>query len=308
MMPCTSYPFASKSSARYEPSWPVTPVIKAFFINHPDDTPECRRGQEAKIAKSREIPYSDRMIAKLKQLVRNALARLEHLIHLDTAYILKGSFWLTIGQIAATGTGFLVATAFANFVPQEVYGNYKYTLSMVSILSIFTLPGLNIAVASAVAKGAEGSYLRSVQKKIHWGFLGSVVSFGVAAYYYFVESHSGLALAFVITGVFLPFMDSVGLYNTFLQSKKLFRESIVYFVTSQLLATLCIILANIFTKRLNIILLTYFAVWTAVRIFCFLKTLKKFPPNAVTDPATDSFGTHLTITALFSNLTTYLDS
>src|SRR6266849_9451949 len=29
--PWTSYPFASKSSARYEPSWPVIPVISAVF-------------------------------------------------------------------------------------------------------------------------------------------------------------------------------------------------------------------------------------------------------------------------------------
>jgi hypothetical protein len=31
MRPWTSYPFDRRSSARYEPSWPVTPVISAFF-------------------------------------------------------------------------------------------------------------------------------------------------------------------------------------------------------------------------------------------------------------------------------------
>ena len=31
MMPQTSYPFSSSNSARYEPSWPVMPVISAFF-------------------------------------------------------------------------------------------------------------------------------------------------------------------------------------------------------------------------------------------------------------------------------------
>ena len=31
-MPCTSYPFDKRNSARKEPSWPVIPVIKAFFI------------------------------------------------------------------------------------------------------------------------------------------------------------------------------------------------------------------------------------------------------------------------------------
>src|SRR5574344_2123424 len=31
--PCTSYPFARSSSARYEPSCPVMPVMRARFIN-----------------------------------------------------------------------------------------------------------------------------------------------------------------------------------------------------------------------------------------------------------------------------------
>src|SRR5712664_4182601 len=29
--PCTSYPFPSRSSARYEPSWPVIPVMSAVL-------------------------------------------------------------------------------------------------------------------------------------------------------------------------------------------------------------------------------------------------------------------------------------
>ena len=29
-IPCTSYPFSSKNSAKYEPSCPVIPVIKAI--------------------------------------------------------------------------------------------------------------------------------------------------------------------------------------------------------------------------------------------------------------------------------------
>jgi len=31
IIPCTSYRFPSKNSARYEPSWPVMPVINAIF-------------------------------------------------------------------------------------------------------------------------------------------------------------------------------------------------------------------------------------------------------------------------------------
>ena len=33
-MPCTTYPFDSSNSAKWAPSWPVTPVMRATF---PDD-------------------------------------------------------------------------------------------------------------------------------------------------------------------------------------------------------------------------------------------------------------------------------
>ena len=32
IIPYTSYPFAKSNSARYDPSWPVMPVIRAFFF------------------------------------------------------------------------------------------------------------------------------------------------------------------------------------------------------------------------------------------------------------------------------------
>ena len=34
-IPCTSYPFSISSFDRYAPSWPVIPVIRAFFILKP---------------------------------------------------------------------------------------------------------------------------------------------------------------------------------------------------------------------------------------------------------------------------------
>lgn len=248
------------------------------------------------------------MISRLAQLFHRALSKSETILKIDTAYLIKGSFWLTIGQIAATGTGFLVATAFANFATQEVYGNYKYALSLISTLTLFTLPGINSAIATAVATGKEGNFLPAISKKIRWGFLGSIVSLGVAFYFYQFESNRGLAISFIITAFFLPFMDSVGLYNTYLQSKKLFQQSITYFVTSQLLATLCLLLAIIYGKRLNIILLTYFIAWTSLRLFFLLRTIHKHPPNSEINEKTESYGNHLSFVGVLGNLTTYLDS
>ena len=34
-MPCTTYPFDSSNSAKWAPSWPVTPVMRATFSDDP---------------------------------------------------------------------------------------------------------------------------------------------------------------------------------------------------------------------------------------------------------------------------------
>lgn len=241
-------------------------------------------------------------------MIQRILRRGEKFFGLDLTYIAKGGFWLTIGQFAATGASLLIALVFANFATQEVYGNYKYTLSIVSVITVFTLPGLNYAVATAVAAGNEGNFLHSVFKKIKWGLVGSMASLGLAGYFYLSQSQRGLAIGFLIVAVFLPFMDSVGISNTYLQSKKLFREAITYTTISQVFATLCIVATIFFTHRLGYILFAYFASWTAARLLFLIITLKKFPPNKKIDPAIDAYGKHFTISNALYNVTAYLDS
>src|SRR4051812_4446836 len=48
MRPWTSYPFPSKNSARYDPSWPVTPVMSALFIGNVMVLTEERGSREAR--------------------------------------------------------------------------------------------------------------------------------------------------------------------------------------------------------------------------------------------------------------------
>lgn len=247
------------------------------------------------------------MITRFTTYLKSLLLKSDRLLRIDTGYLIKGGFWLSIGQVFATASGFFVATAFANFVPQEVYGNYKYALGIISILTIFTLPGLNAALATAVAGGKEGDFIPAIKKKISWGRLGGLLCFAIAVYYFY-QVNTELALSFLIAGLFMPFMDSVGLYNTYLQSKKLFKVAITYFVSSQLFATASIILAVFLTDRLSIIVLTYFLSWTAARLFFLWYSYKKYPPNAQTDPQTFQYGKHLNFVSVLGNITGYLDS
>jgi O-antigen/teichoic acid export membrane protein len=153
---------------------------------------------------------------------------------------------------------------------------------------------MGTAVTQAVARGYEGSLIPALKTKIRWGILGGLASL-ILAGYHFYQGNTTLTISFLISAVFLPFMDSFGIYDSLLQGRKLFDVSTKYFIISQIIAIASLIAVLFFTKNLFFILFTYFASWAMLR-FIFLKiTLKKFPLNQNQDPKTISYGKHLSL-------------
>ena len=232
--------------------------------------------------------------------------KLSEILGTNLRYIVKGGFWLTLGEIASTATTFLSALVFANLLSKETYGIYNYVLSISGILAIPTLSGLGTAMTQAVARGYEGSLISAVKTKIRWGLLASLSSLIVAAYYY-TSDNSILAMAFLIVAVFLPFLDAFGLYESLLHGRKLFNIVSLYFILIQII-TAAVLIGTIFiTKNIFLILLAYFASWTFSKLVIFQLVLKKFPPNKKTDPGAINYGKHLSVMSIIGTIANYLD-
>lgn len=232
------------------------------------------------------------LLDRSKQQLYTLLRKTEKYTKTDMVYFAKGSFLLTAGQVISSGATFLLAIAFANFIPRETYGTYKYVLSITSILAITTLRGMEAALTQAVARSCEGAFLPVLKTKMRWGALGGVGSIGLALYYLFM-GNTTLSFSFFIIAVFLPFMDAFGIYNSFLQGKKQFTASALYTTISQVVATIIMIVSIALTKNLFVILFVYFASWTLLKLFFLLRTIRKFPPNQKNDPHALSYGKHL---------------
>jgi O-antigen/teichoic acid export membrane protein len=97
------------------------------------------------------------MINNLKEKAVRALRWSQKYTKTDMVYLAKGGGWLSIGQVVEKLSALGLAIAFANLIPQETYGTYKYIISLGGIIAIFTLSGLRTAVTQAVARGYEGS-------------------------------------------------------------------------------------------------------------------------------------------------------
>src|SRR3989344_3221294 len=243
---------------------------------------------------------------KLKNKIYNLLKWSEQHTATDMIYLARGGFWLTLGQNVSAASSFILAIAFANLLPKETFGLYKYVLSIVGILAISTLPGINTAIIQAVARGYEGSFMPSLKTKIQFGFLGGLLSLFLALYYY-LNDNNNLALLFMIPGFFIPFMDSLSLYNYFLQGQKNFRSSTIYGIVSFTGVSVFLILVLFVTKNIFLITLAYFLLWTLFRLFFLIVTLRRFPPKEEKTEETISYGKHLTLMDLFPLIAQQLD-
>ena len=100
---------------------------------------------------------------KIKNRIYRLLRRSERHTKTDMVYLASGGFWLTVGQIISSAATFGLAIAFANLLPKETYGTYKFVLSIAGILTIFTLPGMVTSLTQAVARNFEGSVILALK-------------------------------------------------------------------------------------------------------------------------------------------------
>jgi O-antigen/teichoic acid export membrane protein len=233
------------------------------------------------------------MYRRAKEWAYRLLRRSEHILKTDMIYLAKGGFWMTIDSIASSTAVFLLAVAFANLLPKETYGTYKYILSMIGIFSIANLGGINLTVTQAVARGREGVLMPALWTCMRWGTLGSLASIIAAAYYY-THANNVLAGSFLLSALFIPVFETLNLYNSYLQGKKLFQMSAVIGAVNQVLATIAMTAALLFTTRLFAVMAVYFISWTILRATAFKIVVTKFPPNTTPDTHTIPYGKHNT--------------
>ncbi len=246
------------------------------------------------------------MREKIKKISYNLLKRSEKWTKTDMIYLAEGGFWLTAGQIVSSASAFLLAIAFANLLPQEVYGNYKYVLSLAGILAIPTLSGINTAIVQAVARGYEGSVIPALKTKIKWGLLGGLAGLGLAFYYY-LNDNNVLAISFLIVAIFTPIMDPLILYRSYLKGRKKFKKLSKYNIYNNIIASIIIVAVVYFTKNLFLIIISYFLANIIIRLILTMITIYKEDLNANKDKETILYGKHLSFMTMFNKGSSYVD-
>ncbi|TSC70642.1 MAG: polysaccharide biosynthesis protein [Parcubacteria group bacterium Gr01-1014_46] len=243
--------------------------------------------------------FRDRTVGGLKWLETYAKT--------DMVYLASGGFWTIFSQVVISFGTFLLAISFAHFVSKEAYGEYKYILSISSILGTLTLTGLGNAVLKSVVQGNEGTLQYAFWTNMKWSVFSFLLALGLSAYY-FLNDNQSLGIALIIIGAFSPLWSSTNLYDAYLAAKKDFRRSAIYFgIIGNFFPLICIFITLLLTDNTLWLVFVYFASNTLIGIILYLRIFKIYKPNDKVDKGIVSYSKHLSIIKILSGLANNID-
>jgi O-antigen/teichoic acid export membrane protein len=246
-----------------------------------------------------ESPVRDRM----HRLLRWS----ERYTKVDMLYFASGGFWLSAGSVMGAALSFLVALIFANFLDPEIYGSYKYILSIAGILGISVLPGIDTALVRAVSRGKEGTVTVVMKTRVLWGLLGTAAGVALTIYYW-LHGNASLGAGFLVVALFIAIMDPLTSYDDLLQGRSDFRRSSLFGFAIQIGVSLLMAGSVLAFHALVPLLLAYFAGYTFLRLIALVYTFKEHPPNRERDDTAIGYGKHLTFLKGVSTVASSLGS
>jgi len=243
----------------------------------------------------------------LRAKTYNLLRKSEKFFKTDMVYLAKGNFWVTFGQSINSILSLILIIAFANLLPKETYGLYRYILSLAGILNVLTLTGMNRSVSRTIAAGNESVLRISVKYQLKWNLL-MLAAFWILAGYYFMNSNDIFAVSFFILGIFVPSTLAFNTYCAYLDGKKEFKIANILSVVSTIVYVAGV-LATILLSGEVIWLIAAYAVTTfASALFFYIFILHKFkPPIASVDKETLRYGRELSYIRIIGPVVSQID-
>ncbi len=239
-------------------------------------------------------------------IFKNLVAFIEGRLQLDLTYYFKSAPYLAAAQAVAIVCGILLSVAFARLVPKEVYGQYNYLFSILGMLMILTLPGMNTAISQAAARGYDQVFPKGVKLRLKWSLLGSLVAFGIGAFYYW-QGSSTLGICLMAAALFFPPYSTGESYESFLYGKKRFGKASLYQSIAKVVSIAIPIAVMFYTKDLLWIVIAYLISFTVINIFFLLLTITREKLNQEVDSESFAFGKHLTAQGVITSISAHLD-
>ncbi len=215
----------------------------------------------------------------------------DRVTRMDFRSFAKDFSYLSINQIIGVSTAILLALAYSHLLPKDVYGTYKYILSVFGILTIFSLPGMDSSAQKWIAEGNEGVFWPTFRKRVQGSVVGVFVGLCVGAYY-LLQGNEILGYSFLLSAPLLLMLEPFSHFSTLLVGRQQFKTFSFYNAGLQLVTALLILCTVLLTDNVILIILSYFASFVIARGIVFWIIITQHPPQGKSSDEALRHGAH----------------
>ena len=206
----------------------------------------------------------------VKKKIYDFLIYLQRHTGMDIFYFAKSGFWMSLFNIAQILLSMIVSVCLARFLLPSDYGAYKFILSIFGVVAIFSLPGMNTAMAQSISRGFDSSFKKGIKERFKYSFLGSVALIFVTLYLY-KTLPSNFWVYFIFLSIIFPFFYSFE-FNSYFIGKEKFKLLAKYSIIKLSVYSGSVLIALFLFKNLFWIL---FAHIFSISLICFLVSYKQ---------------------------------
>jgi len=201
-----------------------------------------------------------------------------------------------------------LTVAFANLLPPEVYGTYKYVIAASGFVAAFSLNSMNQSVMRSVAKGDIGVVPGLIRTSMLWSLPASAVTLALSAYY-FGHSNTTLAFGFVFIAITNVLSNGYGLSKSMLVAIGDFRSNTFFGFPRAVLSILIVLVTLLVTRNVVWILFAYFATNTYMGWSQYRYTMKKLGGQESKEGLKEAinFGKHMSVLGFFVLISGQID-
>jgi len=188
--------------------------------------------------------------------LKNLYLKTKNYPALDLPFYFKSGSWVIGSKTVVQLVNLLIAIIFTRLASKELFGNYKFILAILSLLSIFSLPGFKEALLKYVAEDYNNIYQPVRKMILRWSLVGSLVILLISYYYLILENNNLFAKIFLIAAVFFPliFFD---LWKSFFSAKLKFKKLFIFNLIQSVFLLITIFLILLLSKNLLLLITTY---------------------------------------------------
>ncbi len=242
----------------------------------------------------------------MSRIATDILRWSERYTNLDMVYVARGGFWMTFAQVISSLLSLLLIVAFANLLPKETYGLYRYLLSLAGVFGMFSLTGMNNAVARAVATGEEGALRDSVRYQLKWNLM-MFAAFMALGGYYLLQGNSLFAASFFVLGLFTPATLAFNTYGSYLEGKKEFGLASIFSIFSTLIYTAGMLVVLFLGADVFWLIFVYSGLTLLTTFIFYAFTLRIFKPSQSSSGEALQYGRRLTLVGLIDPVAAQID-